>query len=447
MADEAVQDYGTEIIIEPGDDFQFDMTVETSPGVFESQRMKYLRIKRLGPAITIDVIPVGDGTTIIDSDWGITTGAIHPVVTGKDIGIIASKLIKTIYGKDFTIGELPADTGSLYLAHPDRFNATDYALFQSSAGNTFLNAVANMNFTVADINHLRIINGIINLAPSSGQVVEIGNGIGASTGAKIYNKGDGSTSATINMDLVTSAEIVLLRLTDDGRLGLGITSMTAVIEIKAGTASEGQLRLRVGAALTGTDRKAGTIQHVSATQLFFYPIDNADPINLIMDAIVPGAICLNAERDLLPTTDASWAVGGASSFAPLEVDPDNNFLLTRSFDDTTPEGVGFKITIPAGATNIIFGFHSRGALAGGGTVNLDLYTFEIEEDTNVWSAKTDLTALTMPATKHYVKDTETFTLAALSLLVDKSYMIEIVRDGTGTLVGDWHLEMMSVSFS
>ena len=62
-----ISDYTNELTAEPDDDDLFDVSVEISPGVFQSNKMKYSEIKAGGMTISNNVIPKGTGSGIEDS--------------------------------------------------------------------------------------------------------------------------------------------------------------------------------------------------------------------------------------------------------------------------------------------------------------------------------------------------------------------------------------------
>jgi len=147
--------------------------------------------------------------------------------------------------------------------------------------------------------------------------------------------------------------------------------------------------------------------------------------------------------------NADWAV---NALAPLSADSNNNGLNVRLFDDTAEEGVGFILGIPDGATNIIFGIKSRAETGPGGAVTVipTIYAREMPDNAAVesWTAGTNLTALDFPITTEFFQyDSQSFTLASLSLVAGRIAQFELTRDGAGTLTGDWALLEIEVSFS
>jgi hypothetical protein len=200
--------------------------------------------------ITSSVIPKGTGSGVVDGTWEFSGNTLLPTTTGSDIGVATTKLIKTIWGVEATFGQLAADTGALYLAHPDYFNVDDFALYQSGFdGQTYINSPLSIQFTVngtiAEFEETKV-----RLAINPNQTVEIGNAIGSATGALIYTAGRGDTSATFNQDWANSSEVVLARMRDDGRFGVGTTTLTALINAGASTTSAASLNVSSGAAPT-----------------------------------------------------------------------------------------------------------------------------------------------------------------------------------------------------
>jgi len=146
--------------------------------------------------------------------------------------------------------------------------------------------------------------------------------------------------------------------------------------------------------------------------------------------------------------NADWAV---NALAAASADSNNNALIVRRFDDTTEEGIGFMLEVPTGATNIVFDFKSRAETAPGSakTVKTKLYAREMPDDAAVeaWSAGTSLADLSMPANENFQYDSESIALSTLGLVAGRAAQFELTRLGTGTLVGDWSLLGLTVSFN
>lgn len=142
-----------------------------------------------------------------------------------------------------------------------------------------------------------------------------------------------------------------------------------------------------------------------------------------------------------------WAV---NDFASLGADTNNSALRVRRFDDTTAEGVGQIVHVPINATDVVFRFVSRAETAPGGaqTVSLNFYERGMPDNgaVDAWSSAVAFADLSMPTNENWQTDTETFTLAALGLTAGQTHQIEIVRDGVGTLSGDWTLLSLVVEF-
>jgi hypothetical protein len=148
---------------------------------------------------------------------------------------------------------------------------------------------------------------------------------------------------------------------------------------------------------------------------------------------------------------ADWTV---NALAPAAADSNNDGLTVRLFDDTTEEGVGFIIEVPATATNIVFDLVSRAETAPGivNTVGLDIYNRGIPDNAAVqaWSSATALTDLSIPTNEFFQEDSESVTLATLGVTAGETTQFELVRTapGAGTdLTGDWDLLLLKVSFT
>lgn len=148
--------------------------------------------------------------------------------------------------------------------------------------------------------------------------------------------------------------------------------------------------------------------------------------------------------------NSDWAV---NALAPATADSNNVGLTIRLFDDTIEEGVGFPFNIPADATNITFRFksHAKTAPAGVRTVGLKIYNRGIPDNAVVqaWTAGTVLTDIDIPTNEFFQYDSQTLTLATLSLTAGEKTQFELTRiapTGGTNLTGDLELIEISVEF-
>jgi len=150
--------------------------------------------------------------------------------------------------------------------------------------------------------------------------------------------------------------------------------------------------------------------------------------------------------------NSDWTV---NALAPAAADSNNNGISVRLFDDTTEEGVGFTILVPATATNIVLNTISRAETgpSGAQTVARSLYNRGIPNNAAVqsWTAATDLTDVSMPTTTEFFQDdTQTIALSTLSVTAGEVTQFEMTRDtadGGDTLTGDWVLLLLKISFT
>ena len=163
-----------------------------------------------------------------------------------------------------------------------------------------------------------------------------------------------------------------------------------------------------------------------------------------------GAMQLFADQ-LDNPTNADWAV---NALAPAVADSNDNNKTVRAFDDTTEEGVGWVIRIPLAVTNIILKFVGRAETAppAARTVGLKLYQQGNPDNAapDAWDAGTVLTDIDIPTNVNFQYDSQTLTLASLSLVAGEVTHFELTRvDPVGgtELVGDWNLLELEVSFS
>jgi len=149
---------------------------------------------------------------------------------------------------------------------------------------------------------------------------------------------------------------------------------------------------------------------------------------------------------------ADWAV---NAFALLDPDSNNDGFKVRLFDDTLEEGIGLELDTPLNATNIIFEFKSRAETGAASNLGVRPKLYAREAPNNLivesWDAGTLLDALTMGTSNEFLQyDIQTITLASLNLVAGRKAQFEITRlpsDGSDTLVGDWALSVVKVSFT
>lgn len=148
---------------------------------------------------------------------------------------------------------------------------------------------------------------------------------------------------------------------------------------------------------------------------------------------------------------ADWAV---NSTAPLISDPANLSLTVKSFDDTLEEGAGATVYVPPTATNLQLSITHKCSTAPASvkSVILRLYdrTIPIGSAIPAWGAATQLNAVSIPTNTFYQTFIQTLTLASLGITAGSIVQLELTRHGANandTLVGDWHLLNLTVSFS
>ena len=148
--------------------------------------------------------------------------------------------------------------------------------------------------------------------------------------------------------------------------------------------------------------------------------------------------------------NADWTI---NALAPTVADPTNGGINVRQFSNTTEQGVGLTLTIPTGATNIIFTYRGRSASATAGTLQMRLYNRVLASATpaavGTWSAATNLTSVSSPANVFYQTFTQTSTLASLSLTAGNLYQFEFTRNVgvAGNLAFNWLMVELAISFT
>ena len=168
--------------------------------------------------------------------------------------------------------------------------------------------------------------------------------------------------------------------------------------------------------------------------------------NLILRTLTYYASSLDSPNN------SDWAV---NSLAAAIADPTNPGLTVRQFSNTTEQGVGFNLTVPAGATNITFRFKGRAQTAPGSAavVQPKLYLRSIPDNAAVsaWSTAYAFSNISIPTNAYFQYSYQTFTLASLGLASNGLYQAELSRSTTvsgGTqLASNWYLNELTIEFT
>lgn len=157
-----------------------------------------------------------------------------------------------------------------------------------------------------------------------------------------------------------------------------------------------------------------------------------------------------ASAQLQSPNNADWVVNALASATP---DSLNNALVIRRFDDTTEQGVGFMLKIPANAIGITFSFHSRAQTAPGGAAQIvpALYSRQMANNVAVggWGARLSMTAIDIPTNAYFQYDSQSITLATLGLTAGNIVQFELTRYGahaSDNLSGYWNLLELDIKF-
>jgi len=184
-----VSEYLNELTAEPADDDLFDVTVliSTAPDVWQSQKMRYEEIKNAseGVAITADIIPVGDGSGIVDGQ--------------------------------FKSGTLDGDEG--YFAHKNWFTVDDYLIYHdANDGSGWFNSPEYLTFIVGQTIMDLTSDGAELAKGNSAMTVKIGNSISNDTGAKVLIHAETADDTKYALDITQNdvPETLIFRVRNDG---------------------------------------------------------------------------------------------------------------------------------------------------------------------------------------------------------------------------------------
>ena len=132
--------------------------------------------------------------------------------------------------------------------------------------------------------------------------------------------------------------------------------------------------------------------------------------------------------------NSDWAV---NALAPTVTDPTYPSLTVRQFSNTTEQGVGLLLSIPAGATTATFRFRGRAAAApaSASVAGMRIYQRLIPSGSAVgaWSAVHEIGEIPLPVTTQYFQyATYTISLATLGMTANNMYQVELTRRISGT---------------
>jgi hypothetical protein len=285
---------------------------------------------------------------------------------------------------------------------------------------------------------------ILTAAPSGGSAnsgqIDILTGAGGSAGhSGVINikTGNGGSSSPITIETGTGLPSGGVTL----KTGAAGGGTSGTITIQTGTGStRGDIILNTsanGAKLANAPTSGGGLAIASVGYV------NTKAALAVQYHIYPG----NEETP----NNADWAV---NSVAPADADSNNNGLTIWEFDDTTEEGIGYTVHIPAEATNIIIGTVSRAEVGPGSpqSVMPKVYTREMRDNLAVegWTGGSNLTAIAIPANEFWQYDTHLAALSGLGLVAGRRAQLEFTRVGTDvsdTLVDDWDVLEVWIYFT
>jgi hypothetical protein len=363
-----------------------------------------------------------DGKTILED------ATLHKIGVNKQIGVIP---IITIFDNTAALPLVPA-AGDRYIALVTANGWTIDNIYEYN-GVSWVETVTVDGMTV--YNRFQgayyIYTGgawfnLLSLAPGFPVVkADAADGIPGYLNAKVDN-------STIE---VTAAHVLALK-------ALGITDAKVAVANKDGAAGTPSMRTIGNGALQACAGNDGRLSdpRTPTAHAASHNLGGADIITTIPRYL------FFADQVLTPN-NADWAVNAA---AGMSADSLNNALLNRQFDDTTEEGIGVFIEIPAGAVNMTFYFRSRAQTAPGAatTVLPRLYRRQIVDNTVVgaWSALFAFAQIDIPTNTRYQYDSETVALATLGLAAGNVVQLELTRNPADGLVGDWNLLEMRIYF-
>lgn len=124
-----------------------------------------------------------------------------------------------------------------------------------------------------------------------------------------------------------------------------------------------------------------------------------------------------------------------NSVAAVVTDPTYNSINVRSFSNTVEQGVAFLVSIPIGATDVIYKIRGRAqtAPASASVVQPRVYTRNIPNNSAVgsWSGPIDIPSIPIPTNNNFQYYVLQASLASAGLTAGNTYQFELTRKVTG----------------
>jgi hypothetical protein len=159
--------------------------------------------------------------------------------------------------------------------------------------------------------------------------------------------------------------------------------------------------------------------------------------------VVPRKLMYYADQFENPTNN-NWAVNELSA---VEVDPTNNSMLVRTFDDSTEEGVGFGLYLDSDYDNFNYTITTRSAI-GTGFVEWKIYYREIPNGSALGSWNTLDTVVLNYNNTDYIYLNQNVDISGLNR--DLFYQFQLTRNGAGasdTKTGDAFIYAMKIELT
>ena len=150
--------------------------------------------------------------------------------------------------------------------------------------------------------------------------------------------------------------------------------------------------------------------------------------------------------------NSDWAV---NSLAAAIADPLNPALTVRQFSNTTEQGVGFNLTVPANASYVTFRFKGRAQTAptSASVVQPNIYFRLLPNNAAIgaWTSALPLNNIAMPTNTYVQYTAQTFSLAGAGIIQGGLYQCELTRSTSVTggtqLPSNWYLIEVTIEFT
>lgn len=376
------------------------------------------------PMFTVTGTPVTSSGTL---NLTLATQAKNTVLAGPTTGANAAPTFRTLslLGNDVSDVVLTSPANAQVLTYNSGTAKWVNSATAATAYSTLITSwtLISGNQYYADVTHnLGTVNVVISL-------------FNATTNAMLHANSIVLSSTNVARITVTGVPAYNIRcnvIANGMTIAAGASTPSSIIVQQSGVPLSGTYTtVNAGAGITVTNSGSGVATIATSTAT-------------ILRTLTYLATSLDSPNN------SDWAV---NALAPTVSDPTRPAMNVRQFSNTTEQGVGMYVPIPAGATSVTVEYRGRAQTApgSGATMQLKWYTRQIPNNAAItsWTAGATLTAVTVPTNAYVQYYSQTMTLAALGLVAGSLYQFELTRNVgvAGNLASNWLMSELTITFT